>query len=61
MKDTEKLAYTVPEAAKACTLSVPFLYTLMRRGQLRFTKIGERRIIPRQALIDLIEGREGAA
>ena len=49
------LAYRVSEAAEVSGLGRTTLYTLMNSGQLPYTKIGKRRVIPSaglQALVD---------
>ena len=47
---TERLAYSVGEAAQLTGLSRDLLYDQMRRGNLRYVKIGRRRLITRQHL-----------
>jgi hypothetical protein len=49
-----KLAYTMAEAAEVSTLSISMLKILVARGQLRSTLIGARRLIPVDALQELI-------
>ena len=39
-------------------LSISFLYVLMERGTLRSVKLGGRRLIPREALQELLTSRE---
>jgi excisionase family DNA binding protein len=46
----ERLAYSVDEAARLTGLSRDLLYDQMRRGNLRYVKIGRRRLIARQYL-----------
>jgi excisionase family DNA binding protein len=46
----ERLAYLVDEAARLTGLSRDLLYDQMRRGNLRYVKIGRRRLITRQHL-----------
>ena len=55
----KRLSYTVTEASQATSLSIPYLYVLMRKGALRYTLIGRRRLIPVSALMELVEGRSG--
>jgi excisionase family DNA binding protein len=43
----------VTEAAKFASVSRSFLYDLMEAGDLAYTKIGRRRLIPRRALVEL--------
>lgn len=54
-QDLEKLSYSIAEAEAATGLSRAFLYRLMQAGKLRYSKIGARRIIPRSALVELVE------
>jgi excisionase family DNA binding protein len=45
-----RLAYSVGEAAQLTGLSRDLLYDQMRRGNVRYVKIGRRRLITRQHL-----------
>ncbi len=47
---TERLAYSVAEAALITGLSRDLLYDEMRAGRLEYLKVGRRRIITRQHL-----------
>ncbi len=47
---TERLAYSVDEAAQITGLSRDLLYEQMRTGRLGYVKVGRRRIITRQHL-----------
>jgi excisionase family DNA binding protein len=47
---SERLAYSVDEAARLTGLSRDLLYDEMRRGNLMYLKIGRRRLITRQHL-----------
>jgi len=42
---------TVPEAAEALGLSVPYLYELIREGRLETMRLGERGILVRSASV----------
>ena len=44
--ETQKLALSIPEAAKASGLSVSYLYRLSSEGKLPVCKIGSRCVIP---------------
>jgi excisionase family DNA binding protein len=44
-----KLAYSVAELTELTTLSRDALYDAMRRGELKFIKVGARRIITADA------------
>jgi excisionase family DNA binding protein len=46
---------TVEEARAYTRLSRSALYALMERGELAYTKIGRRRLIPHRALLDLAQ------
>jgi excisionase family DNA binding protein len=47
---TERLAYSVDEAARLTGLSRDLLYDQMRHGHLAYLKVGRRRLITRQHL-----------
>jgi excisionase family DNA binding protein len=47
---TDRLAYSVEEAARITGLSRNLLYDEMRAGRLAYLKVGRRRIITRQHL-----------
>jgi excisionase family DNA binding protein len=47
---TDRLAYSVEEAARVTGLSRDLLYDEMRAGRLAYLKVGRRRIITRQHL-----------
>jgi excisionase family DNA binding protein len=47
---TDRLAYSVGEAAAITGLSRDLLYDQMRAGKLAYLKVGRRRIITRQHL-----------
>lgn len=47
---TERLAYSVDEAASITGLSRDLLYDQMRAGKLSYLKVGRRRLITRQHL-----------
>ena len=48
-------AYSIPEAQRHLgDCSRPFIYDLIRRGQLRTVKVGSRRLVPRSALLELL-------
>lgn len=46
---------TVEEAREYTRLSRSALYSLMERGELAYTKIGRRRLIPHRALVELAQ------
>jgi len=47
---TEKLAYSVEEAADAIGISRSLIYDEMNAGRLGYIKVGRRRLITRQQL-----------
>jgi excisionase family DNA binding protein len=47
---SDRLAYSVEEAAQVTGLSRDLLYSEMRAGRLAYLKVGRRRIITRQHL-----------
>jgi excisionase family DNA binding protein len=55
----ERLAYSVDEAASLTGLSRDLLYDQMRSGNLRYIKIGRRRLITRQDLEQFLEITQG--
>jgi excisionase family DNA binding protein len=50
------LAYRVNDAAKVAGLSRSSLYSLMSKGKLRSVLVAGRRLIPADALRDLLRG-----
>jgi excisionase family DNA binding protein len=46
---------TIEEARQYTRLSRSALYSLMERGELVYTKIGRRRLIPHRALVELAQ------
>ena len=62
---TEVLAdgcLAIPEAVRFSGLSRSTLYKAMEAGELPFVKIGRRRLLPRQALVQwLAQGLRGGA
>ncbi len=57
----DRLMYSPVEAAWQLSVSRARLYELMAAGQIRSVKIGTRRLIPRQALIEFVEALQDAA
>jgi len=54
------LLLSVADAAKALGVSRGSLYELVTRGEIQSLQIGRRRLVPRQALLDFIEGNATA-
>lgn len=57
---TDKLAYSVNEAAKAANLGRTTIYELIKTGELKPAKIGTRTLIRRKDLEALLERKLAA-
>lgn len=57
---SDRLAYSVDEAARITGLSRDLLYDQMRTGKLAYLKVGRRRIITRQHLEAFLSDDAGA-
>jgi excisionase family DNA binding protein len=53
----QKLAYSVPDAAYALSLSPDYVWKLIYSGELRSLKVGKRRLITLAMLEEFLEGR----
>ncbi|WP_415927066.1 helix-turn-helix domain-containing protein [Mesorhizobium argentiipisi] len=53
----EKLAYSVPGAAEALSLSVDYVWKLVAMGELPSVKIGRRRLIEADKLRAFLKNR----
>jgi excisionase family DNA binding protein len=51
---SERLTYTVEEAARAIRVSRGLAYELVRRGDLRTVHVGRRVLVPRDAVRDFL-------
>jgi excisionase family DNA binding protein len=51
---SDRACFSVSEVAAIAGLSVSFVYVLMERGILRSVKLGGRRLVPREALEELL-------
>lgn len=58
---TERLAYSVREAARALSVSPRTIYRLIDRGELDSSTVGARRVIPVAALTALLGADKEAA
>jgi len=58
-QNLERLALSIPEAAKVCGLSRATLYRLIQEKRLETVKIGSRRLVRPRAIDALL--REGEA
>jgi excisionase family DNA binding protein len=54
----EKLAYSIKESTEQLGLSRAYINTLIARGELRYRKVGRRVLIPRDALLEFLEGKK---
>lgn len=54
--DPQRLAYTVTEATRLVPLGRTALFAAIRNGQIRSVKVNGKRLIPRSALLELLEG-----
>jgi excisionase family DNA binding protein len=52
----QPLTYTVEEAAKALRIGKNQAYAAVRAGQIPSISIGRRRLVPRQRLLELLNG-----
>jgi len=50
-----RLLYSVPEAAEQLRISVPGLNLLIASGEIASIKLGRRRLVPHDAIVDLID------
>ncbi|MFP5322252.1 MAG: helix-turn-helix domain-containing protein [Acidimicrobiia bacterium] len=57
---SDRLTYTVDEAADLLGISRSLAYELVRLGELRCIRLGRRILIPRHAVHDLVEEPLGA-
>jgi excisionase family DNA binding protein len=54
------IAYSVREARAFLNgISQATIYKLIRSGELRTVKVGGRRLVPRSALVELLDGGSG--
>lgn len=57
---TDKLAYSIKDAAKALSMGVTTINRMIADGRLRAIKIGGRTLIPAESLRALIDGAPSA-
>ena len=55
---TEKLAYSVAEAAEALSLSKNVVRELVSEGRIRVVRVGRRVLVPRWALDEFLQPDE---
>jgi len=53
--DADRLVYTVAEAGALLGISRAFAYELVARGELPVIRLGRRRLVPKVALLALVE------
>jgi len=53
--DADRLVYTVTEAGALLGISRAFAYELVARGELPVIRLGRRRLVPKVALLALVE------
>ena len=51
---SERLVYSVGEAAVLLGISRAFAYELVARGELPVIRLGRRRLVPKVALLDFV-------
>jgi excisionase family DNA binding protein len=51
----ERLVYRVAEAGDLLSISAAFAYELVARGELPVVRLGRRRLVPKVALLALVE------
>lgn len=55
MNINEKLALSIPEAGALLGVSKPHAYKMAKQGLLPILKLGRRHIVPKPALIKMLE------
>jgi excisionase family DNA binding protein len=55
-RDTEPLTYTMPEVTKLLGIGLNQGYEAVRRGELPSIRIGRRILVPRERLLDMLNG-----
>ena len=59
--NTEPLVYTIAEAAALLKIGRSLVYNLANTGELPVIRLSKRILIPRKALLDMLEGLKGRA
>lgn len=58
--DSDRIAYSISElGAKAGGISRTTIYREIRDGKLISKRIGQRRVVPRDAALEWIKGKQG--
>ncbi|MDO8750682.1 MAG: helix-turn-helix domain-containing protein [Dehalococcoidia bacterium] len=55
----ERVTYTVDEARRLLGLGRASAYEAIRKGEIPVLHIGRRLLVPRAALLKMLEGRQG--
>jgi excisionase family DNA binding protein len=58
--DVGPVAYDVPEVMRRLGITRPTLYNFLRSGELRSFRLGTRRLVSAEALVEFIRSRETA-
>jgi excisionase family DNA binding protein len=56
-ESADVLVLTIGEAAKVLRLSIDSAYEAAKRGEIPTLRIGRRVLVPKRALLDMIDGR----
>lgn len=56
VQEEERLVYTVAEAGELLGISRALAYELVARGELPVIRLGRRRLVPKIALVALVQG-----
>lgn len=60
IEDKDRIAYSIAEAAKACSLSRETIYRRIKDGSLAAVKLGGRTLVRRAALEAMLDRAEAA-
>jgi len=60
IRDTEKLSYSVPEAAEMVGISERRMWDRVREGLIQSYRDGHRRLISRRALEEYVSSKDAA-
>jgi excisionase family DNA binding protein len=55
ISSADRLVLSVPEAGQLLGISRAFAYELIARGELPFMRLGRRIVVPKAALLELVE------
>lgn len=57
----DRLLYSIPDAAEKLSISARVLERLIADGEVETTKIGRRRLVPAEALVEYVEKIKAAS